>query len=452
MCVELPARSSRTSVPGVKRAETLEQARKLLDPRPLDFTKPNPVGTDAASDPSFYLEVPERYEGSFKLPGPTENIRQKLLTGSPDAKVFLSGHVGSGKSTELSRLAVDDEIRARFDVLTLRFEEQEWATLDSSQVLFRLAGALFGRHKALLSDNARIAKALKDINQRLFDAGIKVEDATVGLELDLVVLKLKQDLKLSEGARKRFRDFGETQQSILQDLLRLMNEEIEEGLSKGEGPSEILVIVDDLDKVRGAAEQSEIFDKNLNALLVPPFRVVYTLPTGVFFGQNHGDVRYNVEHLYPVRVLTKAGAHFDPEKAYTDERQGFFDALVASRVEKGLLTTDAIHLATVYAGGVLREFFRLLREGIRIATYNRLDVVDAPVMRYALKDAMLRESVGLYAPDYDALLHVHQRNALRSVEDRRYLDLSRALECYNAAVWFEVNPLLWHLLERHAKA
>lgn len=173
----------------MKRAETLEEARKLLDPRPLDFTRPNPEGADAASDPGYYMEVPERFGDGFRLPGPIENIRQRLVTSGPDVKVFLSGHVGSGKSTELSRLAVGDEITRRFHVVTLR-----------------------------------------------------------------------------------------------------------------------------------------------------------------------------------------------------------------------------------------------------------------------LKDAMLRESVGLYAPDYDALLHAHRTNALRAAEDRRYLDLSRVLECYNDAVWFEVNPLLWPLLGRHSGA
>jgi hypothetical protein len=32
-------------------------------------------------------------------------------------------------------------------------------------------------------------------------------------------------------------------------------------------------------------------------------------------------------------------------------------------------------------------------------------------------------------------------------EDRRYLDESRVLECYNDKTWYEVSPLLWKLLE-----
>ena len=38
---------------------------------------------------------------------------------------------------------------------------------------------------------------------------------------------------------------------------------------------------------------------------------------------------------------------------------------------------------------------------------------------------------------------VHRTNELRTQEDRRYLDTSRVLECYNGSVWFEASPLLW---------
>ncbi len=51
------------------RAKTLEEARKLLDPRPLDFSEPNPQGAKAASDPAFYAPPPEQRDGRFKLPG-----------------------------------------------------------------------------------------------------------------------------------------------------------------------------------------------------------------------------------------------------------------------------------------------------------------------------------------------------------------------------------------------
>ncbi|WP_437831558.1 P-loop NTPase fold protein [Sorangium sp. So ce1153] len=434
------------------RATTLEEARKVLDPRPLDFREPNPQGAKEASDPKFYTELPARREGNFKLPGPLERLRQRLLSGTRDTKLFLSGHVGSGKSTELSRLAVHPQIQEQFSVLMLRFEEQEWATLDSSQVLFRLAGALFESHKDRLSKQKRWKEIAEDLNQRIFQPmGIQAKEGAGSVEFDLVVVKLKQELKLSEKARRQFRAFGETQQSLLQDFLAALVDDIENALSADEGPNELLVVVDDLDKVRGAEAQKEIFDTNLNALLAPPLRVVYTVPTGVRFGESRADIRHNVEHLFPVRVLGKAPGSFRPEDAFLEERMDFFNDLVEHRVDPNLIQKGAVRLAAMYSGGVLRDFFRMLREGAQMAAYNDQPMLDTIAMTYALNDARLKESVGLYGPDYEALAHAHRTNELRSAEDRRYLDLSRIIESHNGSAWFDAHPLLWKLLEEHQK-
>ncbi len=438
----------------MSRATTLDQAYKLLDPRPLASPLDEAArGAKGPNDPDFYIEPPPLKKNNRNLPSPVENIRQRLLTGQHDTKMFLCGHVGSGKSTELNRLAAHAEILAEFSVVMLRFEEQEWATLDSSQVLFRIAGVIYEKFKPLLKkkDDGEVQKALRELNDKLFEmTGLRATEGSLGLEFDLVVVKVKQELKLSEKARTVFRKFGETQQTLLQDVLRVMVDAVENALSTTDAPPRLLLLADDLDKVRGPEQQAEMFDKNLAALLMPPLRIVFTLPTGVYFGESRADVRRNVEHLYPVRVLNKAPQTFDPEKAYNGDRIGFFEAMVHHRVEEDVIAPEAIRLAALYAGGVLRDFFHLLREGIRLARYNKLDVLDEELMSYAIADARLRDSAGLYAPDYQALAFVHEKNELRTVEDRRLLDTSRVLECYNGSVWFETSPLLWQLLGERA--
>lgn len=437
-----------------RRAQNLDEARKILDPRPLASPLDEAAkGTSAPNDPDFYIAPPALKKGNHSLPSPVENIRQRLLTGSHDTKMFLCGHVGSGKSTELNRLAADPEILSEFSVVRLSFEEQEWATLDSSQVLFRIAGEIYRTFKKLLQkkDDAELNQALRELNDRMFQkTGLHGTEGSVALEFDLLVFKVKQDLKLSEKARRVFRDFGETQQSLLQDVLRRMVDVVENALSETEDPPKLLVLADDMDKVRGAEQQKEMFETNLAALTTPPLRIVFTLPTGVYFGESRADVRRNVEHLYPVRVLNKAPGIYDPEKAYNGDRFGFFEELVNHRVTEDLIAREAIRLSALYSGGVLRDFFHLLREGIRLARYNKLEVLDEELMRYAVEDARLRDSAGLYAPDYEALAHVHQHNDLRNQDDRRYLDTSRVLECYNGSVWFETSPLLWPLLGERA--
>lgn len=434
-------------------AKTLVQARKVLDPRPLDFTATAPAGSAVASDRSFYAPLPAQTDGNIRLPGPIEKLQQQLLTCGPDAKLFLCGHVGSGKSTELSRLAVDPRLTRQFSVTTLRFEQQEWATLDSIQVRFRVAAELFSTYHARLANGGKWEKLLRQLSSAIFQqVGVTAPEGSTSLELNVFFLKLRQELKLSDKARKSFRDFGETQRSVLQDFVQALVDDITDSLYREEdGPTELLLIVDDLDKVRQPDQQRDIFETNLNSLLALPLRIVFTLPTGVSFGENRVDIRQNLYHLFPVRVLKKAPGETEPERACLEDRLGFFRTLLHQRIDPALIDDAAIRLGAIHSGGVLREFLRLLREGVNLADFNSLTVLDGVTMRSAIEEVRRLESMGLYAPDYDALAYVHQNNELLQASDRRYLDQARVIECFNGAVWFEANPLLWPLIGEHTR-
>jgi hypothetical protein len=150
----------------------------------VNFQPAGKNSKDAAKDPAFYTKPPETdADDGAPLPGPVALIRQGLLAGGPETKMFLSGHVGSGKSTELSRLAVDRKIKQRFNVVTFRIEEHEWATIDSTQLLFRLAGELFERFKASLSEKGRWQEVLGSLNDRLHQkVGLRAEEGSTGQE------------------------------------------------------------------------------------------------------------------------------------------------------------------------------------------------------------------------------------------------------------------------------
>jgi len=281
----------------------------------------------------------------------------------------------------------------------------------------------------------------------LGEAGVAGPATGTALELNVLFFKLRQEMKFSGERRRLLREIGETQQTLLIDLLKSLTEDVTSALLKqGHGRS-LLLLVDDLDKVRSVAQQKEIFDANLAFLLNVPFHVLYTVPTGVVFGPNRVDVRRSLEHLYPIRVLDKAPRSYDPERAFIPGSDTFFRNAVDRRAEPRLFDDEAVRLAAIYSGGVLREFFRLLRTAVRLARHNRLELVNAPALRGAVRDERRRESMGLLTPDYEALRAIHETHGLASDEARRYLDEGRVLECYNDKTWYEVSPLLWKLLE-----
>ena len=79
------------------------------------------------------------------------------------------------------------------------------------------------------------------------------------------------DLKFIEHRRTQFRDLGETQQSILVDLVGALTLDVENHLVAQGKHHSLLLLVDDLDKVRGPEQQAGIFNKKLSAL-TPAYR------------------------------------------------------------------------------------------------------------------------------------------------------------------------------------
>jgi hypothetical protein len=428
-----------------KRAETLDDVLDVLELTPLE-----PIRTEkseAASDPSFYVDLPD--EGDGGTLSIAESLADQLLTRRRDTVRFLSGHIGSGKSTQLNRLAADPKIQSAFSVILYRIESDHVAHLDSAQLLFLMASEIFrfGHEEGFLSQDGRWRKVLAELDTRLLGpTGVQAREGLVELQYDLVFLRLRQELKLSEQRRRQFREIGETNQTILLDLLKELTLDVERSVVKHGSGRTLLFIVDDLDKVRTVAQQEEIYQKNISLLLNVPFHALYTVPTGVVFGESRVVMRQSLDHVYPVRVLDKAPRSFDPEKAFIPGSDAFFREVIDRRADPALFDDDAVRLAAVYSGGVLRDFFRLMGSAVFRARKKKLPAVNAEAMHAAIRDERRRETMGLLAPDYEALRGIHETHALARPEDRRYLDEARVLEQFNDKTWYEVNPLLWKVL------
>lgn len=431
-------------------AKTLRDALDVLELEPLEFLSGKQSGS--ASDPAFYVEPPPRDEEGDGLPGPgpTDRIKEQLLAEQHHTKVFLSGHIGSGKSTQINKLTADDDLRSAFSVVLLRIEAGLIPFLNAAQLLFLISEAVytFGAREGLLTAKAKWRNILRDLDARIFgESGVVAKEGTISAEFNLLFVKIREDLKLNEHRRRQFRELGETQQSLFLDLLTALKVDVESSLVEQGKHNSLLLLIDDLDKVRGPDQQKDIFDTNLGLLYALPFRALFTVPTGVVFSPNRAEVRRKLEHLYPLRVLDKAPDGFDPEKAFIPTSDAFFRQALDRRVEPSLFEDGAVRLAAIYSGGVVREFFRLLRTAVYIAMHNKLPVVDERALRAAVRDERRRETVGLYRPDYEALLAIHRTHEMARNEERRYLDEARVLECFNDRTWYEVSPLLWKVIK-----
>jgi hypothetical protein len=436
---QLPARAPRKLV---IPATTLREAWYVLDPVPLDF------GTQPDVARHLYIPHAARLdkETGMAVTSPSKELTMELLNSTFEMKAFLSGHVGSGKSTELRKVAANTDINAAFFPIMLEIEAGYSDVLDILQLQFLMACAVYdyAKEKGLLNHR----DFWKEPFRALFDSFIQPNEGTTTVEFDFVFVKLKQDLKYGEYKRSQLRDLDKSRPSLLKDLVTGLVTDMQlSAAEKGEGREPVLFI-DDLDKVRAAKAQEETFRAKPVMLFDPPLRVVYTVPTGVAFHDCPETIQSRLLHLYPAPALKKAPGCYNPEETEVVNDVGihFLQTVFETRVGPNLFTPAAIRLAAIYSGGLLRNFFRLLRMAVDVAENNDRTIVDENVLRAAIKSARLNLSMSLHKKQYDTLAEVHRTNFLAD-GDSKYLDQSWVVECFNDKVWYEANPLVWKLLD-----
>lgn len=396
-------------------------------------------------------EVPVSHER--KLP-PLARLRAQLLRSSDTERFFLSGHIGSGKSTELKRMLVDPAVLQRFYVVAFDIQPTDRPSLSSHQLLFLIAAELYRRAK---EDEALVAFDRKDRWQRILERmdralygekGLVVRGGKLGLDFDLFFLKLRQEISVDHARRVEFQRLAETQGSILVDLVDALADDLANALAKAGLPHRVLVAIDDLEKVQKEEQLQEIFDANLGAFLAPRVPILVTVPPSITFGGPGSALGQRVTHMRPIQVLKKSDAR-DPMSAEDPAGMDMMRRILAARVDPGLFAPEVVNEAAVYSGGVIRDFFYLLRlAAIQAADLYGQSAVDAVAFGDVLVEETNNLARMLYPSDRQALREIHRAHALKEAAQLDYMRRSVVLEYNHDGIWWEVAPMLWEWLEK----
>jgi AAA ATPase domain len=428
-------------VPAMPTAQTLSEAIDVLTPEPLD---------EAHDD--WYVGNPTNTPGGH-LVYPLGMLRASLLRARDTERLFLSGHIGAGKSTELRRLLRDPAIRRRYFVVDFRLADEEIPEVTSTHLLFIIAAELYQRANAqdlLKRGRKRWEAILKRIDERFFGQKGVSKEGSVDLKFNLLFMELRQQLKLVDSKRKEFRSFAESETTILVDLINALAEDIQLTLLEQTLPERVLVVIDDIDKIRSASQIDELFNKNLALLRAPRIPMLMTLPADITFGGPTTELGSNITHIRPAQVLdkTKTAATLDPLAATDPVGTEYLRRVLAHRVRDGLFDADVVWYAAVYSGGVLRAFFELLRNAaIRAADLYGLATVNSTTFNDQLEDEKNNLARATYPADRAALAEIHRTHELPDRTALGLMTASLVLEYNHAGIWWEANPLLWHVLK-----
>ena len=411
-------------VDNLKKATTLREALNMLDPE-------RPLQTKAELD-EYFVERPM---------SPLEDLRLLLINAESDQKILFTGHRGSGKSTELSKLTLD----LRPDFFILKYSVKSVLNLFDITYVDVVLSLALELVKRIVDENVAVREDVlahvlsfgKDITRDVEMGATTGTEA--GGEIGAFAVKLSAKLSTEEATRTTVRQNASHRISDLLESITFLCKEVER---VGERP--VLAIVEDLDKT-DLETAKQVFYEHANALLAPPVTIIYTFPMALRHDNNFMQIQSNFPDVQVLPNLKTCMRDGKPDELGPKR----LHEILTRRVEESLFAEKAIERLGVLSSGIPRELIVLTRRAC-------LETMKAGEDRISLKSVTRAEESR--RRDYEVLLTreqlellgaVHRDKRLPNDEAHRALlhNLS-ALEYRNGDVWYDVHPVVMPLLDK----
>jgi hypothetical protein len=376
-------------------------------------------------------------------------------TSPPNNTKFLFvGHTGCGKSTELFRLSniiETGEGRAEFlrkNFLPIQYSVSEIVGLYNIEFVDIALSIILGIYKEMerlgyVVDDSPARRVYDWLYQTrssthhevpLTDPGIDFE-LGLGSLIRLIDVRLKSEGEVREGIRARIRKY-------VPELINLINQVIYE-VSSITGKN-ILLIIDDLDKIQPLDAALNIFREHVKSLASFDCFAIYTAPISLLYdaASKHIGQFLEVHYMPMFRVRTKDGIPEPPDAPDVN----ILREILYRRVHPNLFDDTVVQTAIEMTGGILRELIRVIRGcsvyceeyGVSQITHNVLQF-----QKNKLKSEYYRM---LEHEDYKWLRRVKQTKSRADV-NMRHLESLCVLYYPNGKGWFDVHPIVTELLQ-----
>lgn len=427
----------------MRPAHTLVEAIHRFSPQPIEF------GVNSKNEELYVQRVDD----------PLSDLRVQLIN-CPDSvdKTLLAGHRGSGKSTELNRLAADPAIAERFEVIRFSVREAlELTDIGHVDLLLTLVARTYqglterGIGLELTAPTVKALERWQSAVTERMDQRVSgsAADLSLGGEgtgvLGAFFGRIGGRLRYEHTTRELTRETIEPRIGEFIDNLKSFFLDVSIALHK-EG-RKLLILVEDLDKLPDIERAEALFHDRGPYLSDPPVRIVYTVPIALHYSKKFAQVagRFGESVFLPNVRLVSHQAGDEPYEPGRDTMRKF----VHKRMEASLIEADALERAVDLGGGLFQQTQRLMQKAATKAVGHKHEMLDLDLIEEAASDLRAELERQLSRDDIELLRDVQKTS--RASTEQASLDLLHYLhlvEYRNSDRWCAVNPLLEPTLER----
>lgn len=412
-------------------------------------------GVIRAFDPMHPLRGQELKEWYIDRPGdPLERMKIYLqglgLAGRP-VKLLFTGHMGSGKSTTLNKLA--EELERRFFIVPFDVRQSaSIADLTHIDLILGLATSLFKRateSNVLAKAPAQIASDVWDdlchfIEKVIFGPATfraPPADAEPSAKVNLLAVEFQTKFASEAATRNEVRKRIEPRLAELHDRINQMADLV---LVNYECP--VLFFIESTDKP-DLHRARDIFLGHAFALTAFRASVIYTFPIGLrYSAAGFNLIRDHFTEIFVLPNLKVADREGGPNPVGLEHLR---EAL-SIRMVDSLIEDEARDRIVRASGGLMRSLIQLTRRSAVNAIVSGRDVISVTDTVAAINEAQADFIAGLRRDDYPVLYARHNDKQLSGDEPvLRLLQTRALLEYANGDLWCDVHPVALPLvLER----
>lgn len=381
--------------------------------------------------------------------GQIEPMRIFLEDHAEPVKILFTGHRGSGKSTELNKLAslmgskflaVQFSVRRVLDPLNVTYTD---LLLSMAVRLFREVTdqrILNRRRRALVGDGL-LDDVYRWFTQEIILEKIVEPKADAGLSANVNLLFVKLEGKVSTEAVTR-RTIRERIEHRVSELVAKMDRVVAE-VQRNSG-RRVLIIVEDIDKLDLEAAKT-LFLRHAVSLNAPQAHIIYTFPVAL---RNDNDWTH-IKNSFSNRFVLPNIRLRNFEGAPNAGGIAVMRDMVLNRMDASLILSDALDLAVAMSGGLPFTLMELIQNAALSARIQKKSVIDLE---------SVEEAVTEIRSDFQGMLEPAHYLTLRQYRQTRWLENEEAvrevlhnlslLEYANDRRWCDVHPIVVPLLDQ----
>jgi hypothetical protein len=396
-------------------------------------------------------------------------LRNAAKTPSAWAKCAFVGSRGSGKSTFLLHLERDLENEGIFTPIHINLDPSLEADCDYSDLFLWMVDEIARQFKDRKHpvDDAELSKvsvwfaetSLSKATDWKKEIGLESQtEGSVGGGIPSIfsfklLSRLKSMISGSETSRREIRQKLQNYASELRERMNDFLDHAREVLRKAGKPARLLLVQDNLDRIRPREKAQKLFDGGGDMLMDIRADIIYTAPLALNLAPL--DISRIVGHVFTMPNVKVRLRNGKPHKPGIDG----LVVLIGKRMSLDLVFENekVVRYLADKSGGSVRDLIRLLDEAqleAQVAGKDRVDMASAKaaVWKTALNYTRLLSPASVY---YPILADIHRtkrefnpaegKATVASVADARgffaeLLGNGSVLEYNGDDSWYDVHP------------